>query len=155
MLVMRSPTDLATVFRDRGMKLTPQRQLLFRLLHDNGTHPSAEVLYTMASEQMPGISLRTVYQTLSELVALGELRQVALDGGSSRFDPNVGEHHHIVCAVCGDVRDVYVRGADGLDVEGFDGFIADSTDIVFRGRCRSCAATDPNQHQNPLLEETP
>ena len=67
MLVMRSPTDLATVFRDRGMKLTPQRQLLFRLLHENEAHPSAEALFAVASEQMPGISLRTVYQTLTDL----------------------------------------------------------------------------------------
>ena len=152
---MRSPADLATVFRKRGMKLTPQRQLLFRLLYENGTHPSAEALYTVASEQMPGISLRTVYQTLSELVALGELRHVALDSGSVRFDPNVADHHHIVCAVCGEIRDVYVQGADELDIDGLDGFVADSTDIVFRGRCRRCAASDPNHNPNPTERETP
>ena len=106
---MRHPAELTAAFRARGLKLTPQRQLLFRLLHDNSTHPSAEALFAAASAQMPGISLRTVYQTLNDLVAMGELQQLHLDPGSARFDPNVGDHHHVVCDVCGDVRDVYCR----------------------------------------------
>ena len=76
---MHTPTELAEAFRARGLKLTPQRQLLFRLLHDNTTHPSAEALFLAASEQMPGISLRTVYQTLNDLVSLGECLNLCQD----------------------------------------------------------------------------
>ncbi|MCU1359820.1 MAG: hypothetical protein JWN99_1109, partial [Ilumatobacteraceae bacterium] len=132
---MQRLAELSAAFRANGLKLTPQRQLLFRLLHENSTHPSAEALYTIASEQMPGISLRTVYQTLSELVAMGELQQLKLDSGSARFDPNVDDHHHVVCQRCGDVRDVYVEGADRVVVDGLDGFQIDATNIVFRGLC--------------------
>jgi Fe2+ or Zn2+ uptake regulation protein len=137
---MRAPAELTTAFREQGLKVTPQRQLLFRLLHDNRSHPSAEALFAVASAQMPGISLRTVYQTLSDLVTMGELQQLTLGSGSSRFDPNVDEHHHLVCTACGDIRDVYVTGAEALGVDGLDGFVAESTDIVFRGRCASCTA---------------
>ena len=38
---------------------------------------------------MPGISLRTVYTTLTDLVAMGELHAVALGTGATRFEPNV------------------------------------------------------------------
>jgi Fe2+ or Zn2+ uptake regulation protein len=136
---MRSPAELTSAFRAQRLKVTPQRQLLFRLLHDNESHPSAEALFAVASEQMPGISLRTVYQTLTDLVAMGELRQLSLGAGSSRFDPNVDDHHHVVCASCGDVRDVYIRDTRPL-VSDLAGFTVQSTDIVFRGVCSSCAA---------------
>ena len=78
---MRSPAQLAQVFREKQLKLTPQRQLLFGLLHENDTHPTAEGLFEVASKQMPGISLRTVYQTLGELVEMGELQSVDVGAG--------------------------------------------------------------------------
>lgn len=139
MRVVRAPAELTAAFRADGLKVTPQRQLLFRLLHGNETHPSAEALYVTASAEMPGISLRTVYQTLTDLVAMGELRQLNLDSGSARFDPNLDEHHHVVCRQCGDVRDVYVTGLDELQVGELEGFRVDTTQIVLRGRCSSCA----------------
>jgi Fe2+ or Zn2+ uptake regulation protein len=135
---VRTPSELTSAFRARGQKVTPQRQLLFRLLHGHEAHPSAEALFAVASAQMPGISLRTVYQTLNDLVAMGELRQLSLGAGSSRFDPNIDDHHHVVCGSCGAVRDVYVRGP-GPAVTDLDGFTIESTDIVFRGVCASCA----------------
>jgi Fe2+ or Zn2+ uptake regulation protein len=135
---MRAPAELTAAFRAHGLKLTPQRQLLFRLLHDNVTHPSAEALFVAASADMPGISLRTVYQTLNDLVAMGELRQIAIGTGPARFDPNVDDHHHVVCTACGDVRDVYVADVDIAGVSGLDGFHVHATEIVFRGRCSEC-----------------
>ena len=88
-------------------------------------HPTAEVLYSEASAQMPGISLRTVYQTLTDLASMGELRLIDVGAGAVRFDPNVDEHHHVICQGCGDVRDVYVAGSQALHIEGLDGFSVD------------------------------
>jgi len=94
---MRSPAELVQVFRSKQLKLTPQRQLLFSLLYENESHPTAEALYEVASQQMPGISLRTVYQTLGELVEMGELQLIDFGVGATRFDPNMGDHHHFIC----------------------------------------------------------
>lgn len=140
--IVRSPEQLTGAFRARRLKVTPQRQLLFRLLHDNETHPSAEALYQAASAQMPGISLRTVYQTLTDLVAMGELKQLSVGPGSSRFDPNVDDHHHIVCRSCGDVRDVYLVEDLQPHVDGLRGFEIEFARVVFEGRCASCASLD-------------
>ncbi|MDJ0767870.1 MAG: transcriptional repressor [Ilumatobacter sp.] len=144
---MRAPAELVDVFRSQGLKVTPQRQLLFRLLHENDRHPTAESLHVQASSLMPGISLRTVYQTLTDLASMGELRQVSFGHGPSHFDPNVAEHHHAVCDGCGAITDVYVDGAQHLTVDGLDGFRPDSTSIVFHGTCTSCgaAATSPTE----------
>ena len=136
---MRSPEELTVAFRAAGLKVTPQRQLLFRLLHNNDTHPTADTLFTAASELMPGISLRTVYQTLTDLAAMGELQVLTLGPGPQRFDPNTSSHHHSRCDACGTLRDVYVDDAPTIEVRGLDGFVVDGTHIVFSGRCHTCA----------------
>jgi Fe2+ or Zn2+ uptake regulation protein len=135
---VRSPAELTSAFRSAGLKVTPQRQLLFRLLHANQSHPSADALFAMASHDMPGISLRTVYQTLSDLAAMGELQQLSFGTGSMRFDPNTDEHHHLVCSDCGEVRDVYLDGVECLRPDAVPGFDIATTSVVFHGRCERC-----------------
>ena len=150
--VVRSPAELSTAFRERGLKVTPQRQLLFRVLHGNMTHPTAEALFATASELMPGISLRTVYQTLNDLAAMGELQQLELGTGSARFDPTVDPHHHLVCEACGRVSDLHAEFTDVRVPAGAGaGFQVSSTEVVFRGRCRECQQhhpTDPRPKEH-------
>src|SRR3954452_2731863 len=137
---MRTPAELTDAFRARGLKVTPQRQLLFRLLHGTDSHPSAEVLYAAASSEMPGISLRTVYQTLTDLAAMGELSALELGTGAARFDPNGADHHHLVCERCGAVRDVYLDGVDALQLTAaLGGFRPTRTEVVLRGLCADCS----------------
>jgi Fe2+ or Zn2+ uptake regulation protein len=145
--VVRTPAELTTAFREQGLKMTPQRQLLFRLLHENETHPTAESLFEVASEQMPGISLRTVYQTLNDLAAMGELRVVSHAPGAVRFDPNTADHHHAQCVRCGHLRDVYVDDMPYLPARGLEGFTPQATSIVFSGMCDACAAGETPSKQ--------
>jgi Fe2+ or Zn2+ uptake regulation protein len=136
---VRSPAELTEAFRQQGLKITPQRQCIFRLLHDNVEHPTAEAVYAAAAAQMPSISLRTVYQTLNDLASMGEINAVDLGTGSGRFDPNIRDHHHLVCEVCGAVRDVDVdTSALVLPARARHGFAVDTTEVVFRGRCPAC-----------------
>ena len=104
------------------------------------TRPAADELFAEASARMPGISLRTVYQTLNDLVAMGELSSHSLGGGATRFDPNTSEHHHLVCTVCRSATDVAVSNLDALQFDGGDGFRIDRTTVVFDGRCSDCAS---------------
>jgi len=135
---VKSPVELTEAFRAAGLKVTPQRQLIFRLMHDNETHPTADSLFATASDLMPGISLRTVYQTLTDLASMGEIRMIDVGTGAGRFDPNTDDHHHVVCEGCGEVRDVYVEGSDALSVRGLDGFTVSRTAILFNGTCSRC-----------------
>lgn len=136
---MRSPTELSEVLRASGRKVTPQRQLVVRLLHGNERHPTAEALYLAAVEAMPGISLRTVYSVLHELADLGEIQVLDMGTGSSRFDPNVGDHHHLVCTSCGAVHDLDLHiGGLTVPVEQRRGFTIASAEVVFRGLCPDC-----------------
>ena len=137
---MRSPTQLTEVFRSSGLKVTPQRMAIFEALHDNPRHPSAEGVYESVHAAMPTISLRTVYSVLAELAELDEILQLDLGTGAARFDPNTDPHHHLVCEVCGTVRDVSVDHPDVRpSPDDSEGFSITGTEIVFRGRCATCA----------------
>ena len=138
---MKSPAELTELFRARGLKVTPQRQCIFRVLHQSLVHPTAEAVYAEASAEMPTISLKTVYQTLNDLAAMGEIQQLDLGTGSSRFDPNTDGHHHVVCTRCGKVRDLYVTPRVRVPADQLDGFTIDSTEVVLRGVCDACAST--------------
>jgi Fur family peroxide stress response transcriptional regulator len=136
---VRSPDQLVDAFRASGRKVTPQREGIFRALHDDPTHPTAEAVHARIVADMPSVSLRTVYATLHELAEMGELHQLDVGTGSARFDPNVTDHHHLVCDRCGSVQDVDAEfpGVVLADDNAF-GFAVDSTEIVFRGTCRTC-----------------
>ena len=137
--LVRTPAELTEAFRRRGLKITPQRQCIFRILHETGTHPTAEAVYAAAAAEMPSISLRTVYQTLNDLAAMGEIQTLDVGTGSTRFDPNVRDHHHLVCDRCGTVRDVELdTTAIRLPPAVLDGFGVGRVDVVFRGRCSAC-----------------
>lgn len=137
---MRPPEQLTARFRARGLRVTPQRQCIFRLLHGNAGHPTADAVYTAASGEMPGISLKTVYQTLNDLVAMGELTVLDLGTGAVRFDPNVeADHHHLVCGRCGMVRDVQPDAAvPPLPEQERRDFAVTSVELIYRGVCPAC-----------------
>ena len=143
---MKTPAELTELFRARGLKVTPQRQAIFGVLHGETTHPTAESVYDAVRAAMPTISLRTVYQTLNDLAAMGEVLALDLGTGSSRFDPNLDTHHHLVCDGCGRVVDIYAD-ADGVRVPGAQrhGFTINSTEVVFRGVCPDCK--DPGKRK--------
>ena len=140
---MRSPDELSVLFRARGLKITPQRQCIFRVLHGNVGHPTAERVYEEAAREMPSLSLKTVYQTLHELADLGEVELLDLGTGATRVDPNrSGAHHHLVCQRCGKVRDVSLD-LPALVVPEADrqGYVIGAAEIIFRGWCEVCADT--------------
>lgn len=138
---VKTPDELTDAFRARGLKVTPQRQSVFRALHGDDGHPTAEAIYERVAAEMPTISLRTVYQTLNDLAAMGEISQIDVGTGASRFDPNLGSHHHLVCDGCGTVHDVEADlGRVALPQGDEHGFEISRTEIVFRGRCPVCRA---------------
>jgi len=73
-----STSELIDRLRRGGLRVTPQRQRIFEILAASTTHPTAEAVYAAVRHDMPTISLKTVYETLKELVELGEIQQFDL-----------------------------------------------------------------------------
>jgi Fe2+ or Zn2+ uptake regulation protein len=139
--VMRDVAELTTLFRARGLRVTAQREAIFAALQGDETHPTVEALFDRVRADVPAISLKTVYQTVHDLDALGEIRLLDLGTGSVRVDPNVEDaHHHLVCTSCGRVRDLPIS-FDGLRIPARyrRDFVVDDAQVIFRGRCVACS----------------
>lgn len=127
--------------RDRGWRLTAQRRVVAEVLNGEHVHLSAEDIYSQAKILLPEISLATVYNTLNELVDMGEVHEITAGSGPRRYDPNTAvAHHHLRCVECGVLRDVNPEGIDRLVLSRLEqhGFELLDVDVVFRGRCPAC-----------------
>ncbi|MFC4334919.1 Fur family transcriptional regulator [Salininema proteolyticum] len=135
-------SSLVERLRDRRWRMTPQRRVIAEML-DCGEHVhyTADEILVRANEKMPEISRATVYNTLKDLVSLGEVLELSVDGRSKRYDPNVHhDHEHLVCDVCGKMRDVHLSG-DALALlrpEDSHGFLVTEAKMTFRGICPDC-----------------
>ncbi|PWI44882.1 transcriptional repressor [Streptomyces sp. ICBB 8177] len=135
-------SDLLERLRGRGWRMTAQRRVIAQILDGDHVHLTADEVHTRAARLLPEISRATVYNTLGELVGLGELAEVTVDGRAKRYDPNARRpHHHLVCARCGTIRDVHPTGdpLTRLPPDLRFGFRVTTADIVYRGLCPDCA----------------
>ena len=121
-----------------GFRLTPQRQQVYDVLLHKRDHPTAEEVFIRAKRQMPEISHATVYNCLDALVKCGLARQVTVDRGATRFCPNMTEHGHFHCSVCGTIYDVDLPPELSCVVVP-RGFKPEGYDVTIHGVCADCA----------------
>jgi Fur family ferric uptake transcriptional regulator len=130
--------------RRRGLRLTAQRRVIAEALEGAHVHLTADEVFERAVARLPELSRATVYNTLNQLHALGEIAEITLDSGPRRYDPNVAKpHQHLVCDRCGTVRDVVPLGDVSLPHDQQYGFAVSDVQMVFRGLCPACARSQP------------
>lgn len=129
--------------RARGWRVTPQRRAIAGAFVGDHVHLTAQEIHERAVATLPEVSLATVYNTLNELVAAGEIAEVDFLSGPCRYDPNVGPepHHHVLCTTCGQLFDVQPWGIDELALPPRQrhGIDLDGVRVLFHGTCRNCA----------------
>jgi Fur family ferric uptake transcriptional regulator len=126
--------------RRRGLRVTSQRVVLFRALHELGRHATAEEVARAAGERLPGLALPTVYAALELFEGLGLVRRVPA-GAAVIWDPVGDGHAHLVCRQCGAVVDVpaAVDAATAVRAATRAGGRVDAAEVVLRGLCEPCA----------------
>ncbi|MEY9844026.1 Fur family transcriptional regulator [Streptacidiphilus sp. MAP5-3] len=136
-------SDLLERLRTRGWRLTAQRRVVAQVLDGDHVHFTADEVHARAVELLPEISRATVYNTLGEMVGLGEVLEVSTDGRAKRYDPNAHHaHQHLVCQSCGTIRDVHPLGdpLGALPTAERFGFAISGVEVTYRGLCPDCAA---------------
>ncbi|MBL8763558.1 MAG: transcriptional repressor [Phycisphaerae bacterium] len=112
-----TPEQIREVFCSHGLRLTHQREAVYRALAASSSHPTAEELHLLARREDAGISLATVYNTLDVLLDAGLARRLMVPRGSTttatRYDADMDIHVHFVTRD-GHVRDVPNRLGDEL-----------------------------------------
>ena len=91
-----SDSQLVDKIQSVGLRATPQRIQLLRLLSETDTHPSAEMLINMAKDAGYNISVGTVYNALECFDQKGLIRRVHDNTEIMRYDAKTGFHVHIV-----------------------------------------------------------
>ena len=122
-----------------GLRMTRQRQEIYRILIDNRDHPTANEVFMRAKDALPNLSLATVYNCLEALVQHGIIRQVNFERESSRYCPNLREHGHFHDDETGDIHDVDFK--PGTDFSKFlelpPGAVVEDIEITLRGKISS------------------
>lgn len=128
--------------RARGLRATPQRVVLHRILRSIHGHVTAEELLARATRQLPSLSLPTIYAALALLEEMGQVQRVSALGGTALYDTRREPHHHAVCRVCGSVRDLHADADTGPVMEAAEarGFTSLSAQVTVQGICADCAA---------------
>ncbi len=83
----------------------------------------------------------TAYRILELVVRLGLARKVCHPGSTVRFDPNIGQHHHLVCLSCNRLLDFVDKTLNELSVPaaaGRAGFEVTGYHVQYRGVCSEC-----------------
>jgi Fur family transcriptional regulator, stress-responsive regulator len=131
-------TPLLDRLRDRGWRLTAQRRVIAEVMTGEHVHVTADDVFERSRAILPEVSRATVYNTLNELVGMGEVHEMTHVDGRKRYDPNVEErHHHLVCVDCGRMLDVRADDPQ-LDAVERRGFELLDVEVTFRARCPDC-----------------
>ncbi len=119
-----------------GLRMTRQRQEIYRILIEQRNHPTANEVFMRAKDHLPNISLATVYNCLEAMVQHGIIRQVHFERESSRYCPNLREHGHFHDASTGVIHDVDFKPgvslSDVLDLP--PGAVIEDIEITLRGK---------------------
>jgi len=123
--------------KESGLKVTPQRLAVYRELASRSDHPSAEELFESLKDKIEGISLTTVYRTLSSLERAGLVQRVPTLKDKVRYDARLEPHSHFLCLKCGKIYDLEVLPEVDLQELREVGEPM-SCSVICYGICREC-----------------
>jgi len=130
--------------KERGIRLTRQRQILLDLIDKSGEHLDAERLYSLARQEDHKLNRVTVYRTLNLLKQGGlvdELDLMHLGGDQHYYETRMKqEHAHVICLRCGKVEEFFGEPLQRLrrQVEDHFGFNVIIARTEIGGYCSHC-----------------
>lgn len=98
--------ELRAALESAGWRFTKQRAAVYDFLKKAHNHPNAEEVYAAVKQQVPSISLATVYKALEALVSCNLAAKLTYSDGSARYDCRCDNHYHLRCEKTGQVQDL-------------------------------------------------
>ncbi|MBA3423971.1 MAG: Fur family transcriptional regulator [Rubrobacteraceae bacterium] len=128
--------------QERGVRVTPQRAHIWRVLVESGEHFTADEVWERVKNALPGLELSTVYRSLEALRTAGLVAESRLPEGPRMFEARPRIHPHLVCDGCGRIfhpdPEVGRRMFEALDADS-GGFEVRELHVMVRGLCAECA----------------
>ena len=130
--------------RERGFRLTPQREMILSVLHDIEGLATADEIYGRVQKISTSVDISTVYRTLDLLQGFDLVACVDPGDDQRRYEllGIHGPHLHLVCQVCGQVigADLEAAQAFGQRLQAEYGFVPALDHLTVPGLCQSCAS---------------
>lgn len=119
-----------------GLRTTPQRELIYKVIVAKRDHPTADEVFARVKSELPSISLATVYNCLETLVNCGLVRSVNFERGPTRYCPNLHPHAHFHDDTTGSTHDIELPPGllDQVKTILPPGYEASAVEIIFRGK---------------------
>lgn len=132
--------NITSIFKEKKLKLTPQRLAVYQYLIGTKEHPSAEAIYKALQPLYPTMSLATVYKALKTLVEVNLVQEMNVGEGNFRYDATVYDHAHIQCLNCGRVDDLEITTFPDLNQIAADNskYNIKWNKLFFYGVCENC-----------------
>ncbi len=135
--------------KQKGLKVTRQRDLIVDTFFSINAHASVEELYDEIRKREPGIGFATVYRTLKLLKESGLAREWNFGDGHARYEhvTDADEHHdHLICVDCGAIEEFENEDIERLQeqVAAQHGFQLTHHTMELYGRCRKCSRIQRN-----------
>jgi Fur family ferric uptake transcriptional regulator len=128
--------------RDRGFRLTPQREMVLSVMHRMEEFATAEQIYDRVQELSSSVDISTIYRTLDLFQDFHVVATVDSGDGQRRFKLSVtdGHHLHLVCRSCGAVIGLDRAQAQAMVhcLNAERGFQADLENLTIPGLCQVC-----------------
>jgi Fur family ferric uptake transcriptional regulator len=132
-------TDWRTALREKGYRLTPQRELILAAVDDLG-HATPDEVLAHVQQRASTVNASTVYRTLEVLEELGLVRHAHLSDRAPTYHSTRGhEHFHLVCRGCREVISIDAEeAAPFVALLAAKGFTPDLGHLAVFGRCAAC-----------------
>lgn len=127
--------EIIDLFKEKGLKATPQRIAVYNFLVENPVHPDVETVYQSMIMDNPSFSKTTAYNCLQALTDCGLLIPVKIDNEKIRYDADTSFHGHFKCDCCGRIYDFKCFDEK---VSGIDNFKIRQRDVYYSGLCSCC-----------------
>jgi len=131
------------MLHDRGLRLTPQREMVLSALHEIEGLATADEIYARIWPVSSALDISTVYRTLDLLREFDIVASIDAGDGQRRYEllGLHGPHIHLVCTACDAVTGVAAAEAQDLAdrLTAEYGFAPDLGRLSIPGLCAHCA----------------
>lgn len=146
---VEAASELGTVLRDHGFRLTSPRWLVWSVLRSAAGHLTAEQVAEQVNATDPTVNISSVYRSLTLFEDLDLVResQLGIDDSARWEISHPDDHFHMVCERCGSVDHHVGELVEQVRAHLSDHheFAAANIDLVVTGVCGSCAAGSASQ----------
>ncbi len=124
----------------KGHNYSSKREAIFKTIENTKSHPSAKWVYEQLKDEIPNLSLGTVYRNIALFKEQGKIITVANVDGEERIDADTSDHAHFVCEKCNRVYDLFISEPSPLEKElSQNGYEINRKNVVFYGICQKCS----------------